>query len=79
MKYAGFTTFSTEQGDGILTVKRFAIADEQELVLRQRPTQPQGYAPLPQSRLQELLDGFSFDRSVLLADSRLELLLNASL
>ncbi len=57
----------------------FAIAGAEALVLRPRPDTPPGYAPLPQSRLQDLLDGFRFERTVLLADSRLELLLSASL
>lgn len=55
----------------------FAIADSNELVLRPRRERPPGYAPLPQSRLQALVNCFRFDRSVLLADSRLELLLTA--
>ena len=38
-----------------------------------------GYAPQSQSQLQETLDCFRFERSVLLLDSRLELLMQARL
>ena len=34
-----------------------------------------GYAPLPQTRLKELMTGLEIQRSVLLGDGRLELLL----
>lgn len=57
----------------------YAIHDLDALTVRQRPAALPGYAPHPQSRLKTLLSCFSFDRSVLLADSRLELLLSASL
>jgi len=45
------------------------------LTLRPRRQPLPGYAPLPQAQLQALLADFRFERSVLLADSRLELLL----
>jgi len=55
----------------------YSIESPEELVLRDRPTMLPGYAPLPQSRLKEALSGFEMQRSVLLADSRLEMLLAA--
>lgn len=45
------------------------------LNLRPRRQPLPGYAPMPQSQLQSLLVDFRFERSVLLADSRLEILL----
>ncbi|QIB67291.1 hypothetical protein [Kineobactrum salinum] len=56
---------------------QYGILAADTLQIRQRPAPLPGYAPLPQSQLQNLLSGFSFDRSVLLADSRLELLMSA--
>ena len=55
----------------------FAISGDQELAVRHRPAALPGYSPHPQSRLKELLDGFTIVRSVLLADSRLEMALSA--
>jgi hypothetical protein len=55
----------------------FAISGDSELAVRARPTNLPGYAPHPQNRLKELLDGFNIVRSVLLADSRLEMALSA--
>jgi len=57
----------------------YAISELDALTVRQRATALPGYAPHPQSRLKTLLSCFRFDRSVLLADSRLEMLLSASL
>ena len=57
--------------------RRFGIVSQAELALRPRPTRLPGYAPHPQARLAEWLDGFDVKRSVLLAESRLELLLQA--
>ncbi|MEZ5571313.1 MAG: hypothetical protein R3E64_04740 [Halioglobus sp.] len=49
------------------------------LTCRSRRTAPPGYAPHSQSELTQLLNCFRLERSVLLPDSRLELLLHASL
>ncbi|MFV8816469.1 hypothetical protein [Haliea sp. E17] len=54
--------------------QRFGILSRSELNLRPRPAPLPGYAPLPQARLQSLLKGLTVQRSVLLAESRLELL-----
>ena len=51
------------------------IASSDTLTLRPRPQPLPGYAPMPQAQLQAVLADFRFERSVLLADSRLELLL----
>lgn len=56
--------------------QQYGILAADTLRVRQRSVALPGYAPLPQSQLQGLLSGFSFDRSVLLADSRLELLMS---
>ncbi len=56
---------------------KYSIAAPGELKLRPRPQALPGYAPHPQGRLKELLAGFTVQRSVLLAESRLELLLQA--
>ncbi len=55
----------------------FAISGEEELAVRARPAALPGYAPHPQNRLKELLDRFNIVRSVLLADSRLEMAMSA--
>ena len=57
----------------------FAIAAADTLALRPRRQPLPDYAPLPQSKLKELLHGFEVQRSVLLGDGRLELLLAAKL
>ncbi len=57
----------------------YGICDLDALKIRQRGTSLPGYSPHPQSKLKSLLNCFQFDRSVLLADSRLELLLSANL
>lgn len=49
------------------------------LSLRPRCAVPEGYAPHSQNQLKQLLHCFKLQRSVLLADSRLELLLQARL
>jgi len=54
----------------------FAISAESELAVRARPAALPGYAPHPQNRLKELISGFNIVRSVLLADSRLEMALS---
>jgi hypothetical protein len=56
----------------------YGIKDAGTLQLRHRTAALPGYAPHGQNRLKELLKGFRFERSVLLPDSRLELLLAAS-
>lgn len=55
----------------------YAINQVDALTLRERRQALPGYSPHPQSKLQEMLDCFQIDRSVLLAESRLELLLRA--
>lgn len=55
----------------------FSMSSADTLTLRPRASRLPGYAPLPQSRLKELLVGLEVQRSVLLAESRLELLLGA--
>ena len=55
----------------------FAISGEEELTVRPRPAALPGYSPHPQNRLKELLEGFTIVRSVLLADSRLEMAMSA--
>ena len=47
--------------------------------IRKRASMLPGYAPHPQSRLKTLLSCFNIDRSVMLSDGRLELLLRAKL
>ena len=54
---------------------RFGVVTESELVVRERAAKLQGYAPHTQAKLKQYLDGFEVKRSVLLAQSRLELLL----
>ena len=56
----------------------FAIAGPETLVSRSRSERLPGYAPVPQSRLKELMVGIEVQRSVLLGDGRLELLLAAT-
>jgi hypothetical protein len=55
----------------------YGIREMDTLRLRSRQTALPGYAPHNQGRLKTLLSGFTFERSVLLPDSRLELLLRA--
>jgi hypothetical protein len=57
----------------------YGIEESGILRVRSRPTPLPGYAPHPQSKLKSLVHCFNIDRSVLLADSRLELLLRADL
>lgn len=51
------------------------IARVDTLTLRPRQQLLPDYAPMPQAQLQTVLADFRFERSVLLADSRLEILL----
>ena len=57
----------------------YGIADIDKINIRTHSELLPSYAPLPQARLKELLSCFNFDRSVLLPDGRLELLLRAKL
>ncbi|MEH6592069.1 MAG: hypothetical protein V7746_17535 [Halioglobus sp.] len=61
---------NSPQGD-----QQYGIAARDLLNVRRRTNKLPGYRPHPQSQLRELLQCFEFDRSVLLSDSRLELLL----
>ncbi|MEP5567576.1 MAG: hypothetical protein ABJN62_07070 [Halioglobus sp.] len=54
---------------------RFGIVSRSEIAMRSREQKIAGYAPHSQAKLKEWLDGFEVKRSVLLAESRLELLL----
>ena len=54
---------------------RFGIVSRSEVALRARERKIAGYAPHSQAKLKEWLSGFDVKRSVLLAESRLELLL----
>jgi hypothetical protein len=62
----------TPQGDQL-----YGICTIDQLKVRQRNARLPGYAPHNQQQLQQQLDCFSFVRSVLLSDSRMELLLRA--
>lgn len=55
------------------------IADAGHLSVRQRPRQPPDYQPHPQGELVAALGFFAVDRSVLMPDRRIELLLQAKL
>ena len=57
----------------------YSIRDLHTLTLRKRTDKLPGYAPHTQRRITEMLECYTLDRSVLLADSRLELLLVAKL
>jgi hypothetical protein len=61
------------------TNQLYAIQEVDTLRVKARPSRLPGYAPHTQSKLRSLLSCFHFDRSVLLSDSRLELLLKADL
>ena len=53
----------------------YGIGSADTLTLRPRQRPVSGYAPMPQAQLQSALAGFRFERSVLIADGRLEILL----
>jgi hypothetical protein len=57
----------------------YGISQMDTLSCRSRRATLPGYAPHSQMELKELLHGFTLERSVLLPDSRLELLLQARL
>lgn len=56
----------------------YGIDTSQQLAVRQRPAPLPGYAPHPQGKLKNMLYCFHFERTVLLSDGRLEMLLRAS-
>jgi len=56
----------------------YGINDLDSLSVRNRLATPAGYNPHSQRELKELLDCFQLERSVLLPDSRLELLLHSA-
>jgi hypothetical protein len=64
----------TPQGSQLYGIKQMDT-----LSLRNRQTKLPGYAPHSQSQLKQALTCFRFERSVLLPDSRLELVLRAHL
>lgn len=55
------------------------IVDEEHLSVRKRPQAPPDYQPHPQGELVSMLNFFQVDRSVLMPDRRVELLLNTRL
>lgn len=69
----GFGVYNLKSGQN---GQYYGIETQDELKVRTRATLLPGYAPHPQSKLKNLLDCFNFDRSVLLSDSRLEILLS---
>lgn len=70
----GVHNLRTPQGDQL-----YGIKDENLVSIRHRGTRLKGYAPHNQQRLQQQLHCFTFTRTVLLPDSRLELLLRAKI
>jgi hypothetical protein len=68
----GVHNLKTPQGDQL-----YGILARDQLKVRHRGARLPGYAPHKQQQLQQQLDCFTFIRSVLLPDSRLELLLRA--
>jgi len=58
--------------------KIYGIREADEITLRDRRAPLPGYRPYNQGQLEKILDCFTATRSVLLPDSRLELLLRAS-
>lgn len=70
----GFVAHSLDkpQNDHVYGINRV-----DEISVRSRPAPLPGYAPHNQSRLKELLHSLRVERSVLLSDSRLELLVRA--
>ena len=56
----------------------YGISSTENIVSRVRPRALPGYSPHGQGPLKNMLKCFRFERSVLLADGRLELLLNAA-
>ena len=62
------------QGDQL-----YGIKELNSLTVRSRESTLPGYAPHAQRQLQNMLNCFNFDRSVLLPDSRLELLFSSKI
>lgn len=56
---------------------RYGVRGREAITVKPRATALPGYSPHSQRELKELLTGFDIERSVLLPDSRLELLLRA--
>lgn len=56
---------------------RYGIKDAETLTVRERSGRQLGFHPHSQIEMHELLDGFVFERGLLLADGRLEMLLRA--
>lgn len=56
----------------------YGIRETDQISVRRRPTSLPGYSPHNQGQLEKWLDGLRISRSVLLGDSRLEILLHAS-
>lgn len=54
----------------------YAIAEENQLAIRERPVPLPGYVAHGQGSLKKMLSQFDFGRTVLLSDKRMEFLLN---
>ncbi len=70
--------FSVHKANTPQEDRRYSISDDSELLVKPRRTHLPGYTPHAQDRLKNMLYCFNFDRSVLLEDGRLELLLRAN-
>lgn len=70
----GFGVYNLKSGQ---SGQYYGIESADAIRVRTRSAMLPGYAPHPQSKLKNLLDCFNFDHSVLLSDSRLEILLSA--
>ncbi len=57
----------------------YSISSTENIISRSRPVALPGYSPHGQGPLKNMLKCFRFERSVLLGDGRLELLLNAAI
>jgi len=72
----GFAVHNLRTAQSRLT---YGVVDVDQISLRPRTTDLPGYSPYNRGQLEKLLDCFLVSRSVLLPDSRLELLLEARL
>ena len=70
--------FSVHKLNTLENGRAYGIQDSGVVSIRPRVAPLPGYAPHPQSKLRDLLHCYGVERSVLLADSRLELLLRAN-